>query len=80
MITANSSSESQEWLIDGTTGNAVYIEEGLMVRGAMSPDTGTIVGCRWDGKADGANLDMFDLASGQKSAIGAGYDAVWLVS
>lgn len=80
MITANSSSESQEWLIDGSTGNAVYIEEGLMVRGAMSPDASTIVGCRWDGKADGANLDMFDLASGRKSAIGAGYDAVWLVS
>jgi hypothetical protein len=80
MITANSSSESQEWLIDGTTGNAVYIEEGLMVRGDMSPDAGTIVGCRWDGKPNGANLDMFDLASGRKAAIDAGYDAVWLAS
>jgi hypothetical protein len=80
MITANSSTESQEWLIDGTTGKAVYIEEGLMVRGAISPDAGTIIGCRWDGKPNGANLDMFDLASGGKAAIGEGYDAVWLVS
>jgi len=76
-ITANGDSLNQVWLIDGSSGQAVYIEEAVAVRAMISPDATRIVGCHWDGKSS-AGIDIFDLASGARTPIATGYDAVWL--
>jgi hypothetical protein len=75
-ITASSEALMQEWVINGSTGKAAWIEEGMSVRAAISPDAKAIVASRYDGKT--VNLDLFDLVSGQKASIGVGYDGVWL--
>ncbi len=76
MISASSESLMQEWIINGSTGQAAWVEEGLSVRGAISPDGKSVVASRYDGST--ANVDIVDLATGQKSSLGVGYDGVWL--
>ena len=75
-ITAGSESLTQAWLVDGSTGQGAWLEEGSSVRAAISPDARAVVGSRYDGTA--VSLDRFDLATGQKSSLGAGYDGIWL--
>ena len=77
MTPTTSTAAMREWLIDGSKGSAVYIEAGPIVRGSLSPDGTTVAGSTWDGKS-ATELDLFDLASGKKTKLGPGFDAVWV--
>ncbi|MGD0121187.1 MAG: hypothetical protein ABSC46_01355 [Candidatus Limnocylindrales bacterium] len=74
MITTTS--RMQVWLIDGSTGSAAKLEEGVSAQGAISPDGAAAIASRYDAKL--FSLDLFDTASGTKASLGIGYGGVWL--
>jgi hypothetical protein len=74
MITTTS--RMQVWLIDGSTGSAAKLEEGVSAQGAISPDGAAAIASRYDAKL--FSLDLFDTASGTKASLGIGYSGVWL--